>query len=368
MGQVLRSSTLRLRSPFGQTFCIALVLFSFLLIASEALVRTDQFQSRVINPEMGSRHRQFVIQLNRLNNIVAEEGSIDCIVLGNSMVWLGFDPQAFQKAFQSRAGQGLRCFNFGVDGMPAVSAGALARILAQDYQPRLLIYGTDARDYAVSKEARDAAVLLDMPWVKYRLGKFSVEGWLYEHSYLYRYRKTLRKLLQFDYRTTLRSRNFESNIATRYGFDPDPKVATYIKIPPAQYEQTGHVKYYFDLLSDYRIFPEDFYGLEQILSLNSSVLQVIVIEMPVPDTYLGFFGNEKKDYQLFIEQVGGFSKSKQVPFWQTTPLKLIPDDGWVDYSHLNTNGARIFSEWLGKKVGEAVAQGIISNPILQAKR
>jgi hypothetical protein len=43
-------------------------------------------------------------------------------------------------------------------------------------------------------------------------------------------------------------------------------------------------------------------------------------------------------------------------------LNLIPDDGWADLDHLNEKGALVFSEWLGTRVGEAVEQGVLSNP------
>jgi hypothetical protein len=34
-----------------------------------------------------------------------------------------------------------------------------------------------------------------------------------------------------------------------------------------------------------------------------------------------------------------------------------PELGWMDYSHLNTTGAEIFSIWLGEEVGIAEVQG-----------
>jgi hypothetical protein len=46
-------------------------------------------------------------------------------------------------------------------------------------------------------------------------------------------------------------------------------------------------------------------------------------------------------------------------FLETTRLDLIPDDGWADYSHLNSKGAVIFSKWLGKQLGKAVMDGQI---------
>jgi hypothetical protein len=66
-----------------------------------------------------------------------------------------------------------------------------------------------------------------------------------------------------------------------------------------------------------------------------------------------FFGNGENDYQRFIVQMNELSELHQVPFWQTESLDLIPDNGWVDYSHMNATGAKVFSSWLGQQVGEA---------------
>jgi hypothetical protein len=92
--------------------------------------------------------------------------------LGSSTVDVGFDPDAFQMGYQEVAGRDIRCFNFGIDASSSISAAVLTGILIEDYHPRLLIFGTDARDYAVLREEPDTAVVLDTPWVRYRQGYF----------------------------------------------------------------------------------------------------------------------------------------------------------------------------------------------------
>jgi len=139
-------------------------------------------------------------------------------------------------------------------------------------------------------------------------------------------------------------------------------VGTHIRTPPDPQDDSHQVGYLFGLLFDYKIRPENLAGLGQIASLNGPSLQVVIVEMPVPDTYVHFFGNGNDDYQRFIEQVSNLAAANGIQFWQTSPLQLIPDDGWVDYCHMNTKGARIFSEWLGRRVGEKVIQGVILDP------
>ena len=355
----MKEQTLRLKLPFGQTLGLALILFSLLLGAGEVLTRTRVFKSHFIADARGTRHNQFELQLGRLETIVAIEGSIDCIFLGNSMVWNGFDPEAFAQAYRHRTGQNLRCFNFGVDGMPVISAGALAQILVHDYRPKLLIYGTDARDYAVTREAEDTTVLLDTPWLRYRLGQFSFEGWLYEHSHLYRYRETLGHIMRFEKRYLVVIGAYALN-RDNYGFGGDEKVGSFVSTPPDHHSDMGAVQYYSGLLSDYKMLPENLVGLEQIVRNTRDGTQVLVIGMPVPETYFYFFGNGEQDYQSFLAGVRDVTEANAAPFWPTTALHLIPDDGWVDYSHLNTKGAQIFSTWLGQQLGEAAEQGLIA--------
>jgi len=88
-------------------------------------------------------------------------------------------------------------------------------------------------------------------------------------------------------------------------------------------------------------------------------MQVILVEMPVSDGLYYFFGDREKDYKQFLARVGERAALHHVPFWQTEPLDFIPDNGWVDYSHLNQTGAEIFSTWLGQQVGRAEHQGSI---------
>jgi len=332
------------------------------LVLGEALVRVPAFQAHVVANKKGGRHRQFELQLGRLETAVARDGPIDCIILGNSMVWYGFDPQAFAQAYQRQTGREIRCFNLGVDGLPAVGAGALAPILAADYKPSLLIYGTSARDYVVSQESYYARSLLEMAWLQYRLGQFSIRGWFYDHSRLYQYSETLGHLIRFEKRYLLLIEPTAS-FNNRYGFYGNNRETKSVDRTPDPQSPEREVQGLFEQLSDYRMLPENLTGLEQVMAQNSRGTQVLIVEMPVPPTYLHFFGNGKQDYQRFIDQVDTVVASRAIRFWPTTQLLLIPDDGWTDYSHLNVRGGQVFSRWLGEKVGSAVVQGKLRSPV-----
>jgi hypothetical protein len=347
----LKSETLRLTKPFGKTIWLMLIWLIIFLSAAELLARWEVFQTTLTPPNMGSRHYQLGHKLTLLE-AAAQQGPIDCLMVGSSVTDLGFDPAAFEKGFQSVTGQRIRCFNFGIDAGSTASTAALVQILIEGYRPRLLIFGTDARDYAVSPSDPDAAVVLDSPWVKYHRGDFSLEGWLLDHAYLYRYRQHLSRLARFHFEDTLWSQtklNFEIR---PNGFTPINKVSTYINDPPDPQDDSYEVTYYKRIYTDYQILDDNLTAFEEILSYNNAATQVFVIEMPISDGLYYFFGNGTTDYDRFITQVSELSLRYQVPFWRTEPLDAIPDDGWYDYSHMNIIGAAIFSTWLGQQVGE----------------
>ena len=104
---------------------------------------------------------------------------------------------------------------------------------------------------------------------------------------------------------------------------------------------------------------ENLEGLESIMAYTDLGISVILVEMPVADGLYYFFGNRESDYNRFVARVDAVASRDQVPFWQTEPLDFIPDNGWVDYTHLNRTGAEIFSTWLGQQVGKAERQGSI---------
>lgn len=326
---------------------------------AEYTARVGFFQAILTPPTMGSRHYQLGHKLMLLDAQLKRNGGIDCIVIGSSMVDVGFDPRAFGQAYQEVTGRDLRCFNFGIDASSATSTATLVQILIEDYHPRLLIFGTDPRDYAITSVERGPAVILDTVWVKHRLGRFSLEGWLLEHFYLYRYRPHLGRLVRFNFENTLWSNtkiNFE---ILPNGFTPLDKVSAYINDPPKLEDDSYEVRYYNAIYSPYQILDENLAALEKIMDYNGRGTQVIVVEMPVTDGLYYFFGNGEKDYNRFVERMDTLAGLHQIPFWRTEPLDSIPDNGWADYSHLNTTGAEIFSTWLGQQAGRAETQGSI---------
>jgi hypothetical protein len=345
----MTNRTLHLTKSSYRTLTLALLVLGVLIGFAEIVLRQQAVQSLLTAPSLNSRHRQFEVQWHRLETLTKSGKKVSCIVLGSSMVWRGFDPLAYENGFESQTGDELICFNFGVDGLTPLTAGVLSKILVEAYHPNLLIYGTSARDYAVPQDAENNAVILEMAWIQYRLGEFNFEGWLIEHSFLYRYRRHINDLLHVFTRDALPEKS--ATISNRYGFDPDDTVGDSVRFPPNSDHDDYLVQSYFRLLRDYSMRQENIAGFDDLLSQKDNGTTVVVVEMPVPQTYFYFFGNGVIGYQKFLDLILSATRTNQIIFLRTSCFNSIPDDGWVDYAHLNTKGASIFSESLGIKVG-----------------
>jgi len=165
--------------------------------------------------------------------------------------------------------------------------------------------------------------------------------------------------MRLNFEGTLQSQTKSNFPILSNGFTPINKVATYINRAPDPEDTSFEVTYYSSIYSSYQLLDENLVALGSIMSLNRSTTQILVLEMPVSNGLYYFFGQGKTDYNRFVSQVGELANLHHVPFWRTEPIDLIPDDGWSDYSHLNTKGAEIFSVWLGRQVAEAENQGMI---------
>jgi hypothetical protein len=332
-----------------KTLLLTLPFLALFLGIGEVIMRQQFVQAYLDTPTLNSSHRHLERQWHRLETLTKLGVSIDCIALGNSMILNGFDPQIFGQSFESSSGRKLSCFNFGVDALTPVSAAALAQILVETYHPQLLIFGTDARDFAIPKDSGETTVITNMAWIKYRQGAFNVEGWLVEHSYFYRYRHRLADLVRLSL-----NKRYETD-DHKYGYEPQETVVE-VTTPPDPNDPSYHVQYYYRTLSNYTVQPDNSEALADIVK-EKVYTEVVVVEMPVPETYFYFFDYPEADYESFMDTLRTITANNQVLLLETTREDLIPDDKWMDYSHVNQKGAILFSEWLGQELGQALVDG-----------
>jgi len=352
------SKSFVVQKPNWRILWLTMVFIVGYFTLGELFFRLDSVQAELTGPRVGSRHRQFEIQIARLEKLIQDGEPIDCIFLGNSMIWLGVNTLVVDQAFQQKTGQDIHCFNFGVSALPASSAGQIAQMLVKKYHPKILIYGTFARDYAIPADAEDAYVVSDTPWLKYQNGEFNLPGWLYAHSRVFQYKGHMRDFLLMNYLEDV----FVPRDAPRYeayGLDPKYDIRVDVRTSPdfESKDNRDPVKW----LDHYAIQHENLEGLRRIVQQADYGVQVIVIEMPFYETALEFFPNGRQDYETYVQQVDSITASSLTSFWRVDEQPVLAPENWWDYFHLNLQGADLFSEWLGSQLADEYLSGNLTH-------
>jgi len=336
-----KPSTLRLRFPFGQTLLLAFLILVLLSALLEVTARQflDDYPTAV-----GSANLDLDVKIYALDQLLAEKGHVDCIFFGSSVVLNGIDPDRFALTYRDQTGEDLICYNFGMLALTARTAGVLSEILVERYPPRLLVYGLTIRDLAAG--ASDAnRIYQDVtrtPWIRYQRGELDVEGWLAEHSSAYRHYLAYRSWMS----PTFASRLSDFTGAPSSGYFP-------FRATRALDWNQIEAPVYFE---DFQIDPADWQGFEQLLATAGT--QLVLLEMPLPAQLLAQFSGGPAAYEAVIASFAAAAEEHQVPLWTTTPLNLIPDNGWAeDAHHLNNSGAQLFSAWLAEQIAQVVTDG-----------
>ncbi|HEX3053651.1 MAG TPA: hypothetical protein VHP83_23530 [Aggregatilineaceae bacterium] len=336
-----KSSTLRLRFPFGQTLLLAFLILVLLSALLEVAARQflDDYPTAI-----GSANLDLDVKIYALDQLVAEKGRVDCIFFGSSVVLNGIDPDRFALTYREQTGEDLICYNFGMLALTARTAGVLSEILIERYHPRLLVYGLTIRDLAAG--ASDAnRIYQDVtrtPWIRYQRGEFDVEGWLADHSHAYRHYLAYRSWIS-------------PTFASRLSDFTDAPPSGYVPFHATRALDWNQIEapLYFE---HFEIDPADWQGFEQLLATAGT--QLVLLEMPLPSQLLAKFSGGAEAYAASIDSFAAAAAAKQVPLWTTTHLNLIPDEDWAeDAHHLNNAGAQIFSAWLAEYLAQAVEHG-----------
>ncbi len=306
----------------------------------EGLARWSAVQAWLPPPSVGSRSLQFDVQLDRLERFAAG-GGVDCLFIGSSIVHLGINPTVVSQTYNEATGRPLRCFNFGVWGMDAATAGVLGPLLVEAYDVPILIYTTAARDYLPDPEA---AKLLDNPWVSNRSGRATPATWLVEHSVALRTLGALVNRVHVDNQWVQKVMDVDRYTQTD-GYYRETGLGN-VSTPPDL--SSPEEQLYVWMLSDYAVHPAALAGLEQLVALQATGRQVLLVEAPMHPSILSFLPQGEEDYQAFSDQAQAIGERAGVPLlWGGTLPQRIPDAGWSDRFHLNTVGADQFSAQVG---------------------
>jgi hypothetical protein len=346
--------TLRLKLPVGQTLFLTLIWIILAGIVIELPARSSLAGEFLPAQGLGSAHRQFEIQSDRLIKRAEAAGGIDCLFIGNSHILRAIDPAAIEAQYKEKTGQSIRCQNFGLRGASVQLTGQLAAILSEKYHPKLIVLGLAMLDMDQSLAGKGDKNILKSPWMEYQSGKFSPEGFLIDHSYGYRYylgfNNTYFSTVQL---TDADGAAFDGNIQAN-GFNPSPNIFRPEELTAAAIEK---------IRATYESIQMDdgtLQGLDQILALSRTGVEILVVEMPVAPFVLELSPLIRENHARYIETLTAKTTEYNKIFWQTQGLALIPADGWSDHNHLNGAGADLFSRWLGDQIAQAVLNGTLN--------
>lgn len=323
-------------APFSYgIFLNAFVAFLLVTLIGEFVLRFDCVRGFLPSPNYGSGSPEFGIKLRKADLLYTQKGKIDCIFMGSSVMDADVDPEIFNSEYYALTHQELICFNFSLAGFPPSSAYDVAQFLVKRYQPKVIFYGVAPGEFTPRFNNRP---VYSTEWVSFHNSLFSIEGWLLETSFTYRYSLPLmRYVFISDYRRLYNA--FEKRLS-RHGHD---RLENSLTIGPISIGDTP-----------YKIDPESFRGYQGLINLNSSSTKIIIIEEPLhPIVFPNYLHGGEEAYQKdFLQPVLSELFSRQIDFWATNPdvaRLLSVDTAWADAAHLNFSGAEIFSRWLARQ-------------------
>ena len=337
------------RASFRVFLLFCIVFFVGLLIILEGGARLPILQKFSPFRSVDNSDYQFEIKWFRLQDYVKENGGVDILFVGSSLVNTGIDPSVVEKTYASLTGAVPRMFNFGVEGMTIAPTSALVQILISHYHPVLIVCVTEMRDYiAGNGRAYETNLMVD-PWFSYQRGQFTFSGWLLDKSAALQHYLPYRDWMRAGFPDLI------SNYIKRYqntasdGYEADLMIGTNIDVPPdpANPEDAKYLIYN----GNYQIDPFRIEDLQKIITFSQSQgTKVLVIEMPVHPTAYAYFGGLTV-HQQFQQTISSLVNNQGGTFLPAEScLSSIPLAGRSNRWHLNYIGAPPFSQCLGQQL------------------
>jgi len=354
--------TLKISRPRNPALLYGAILFVLACIVGEMLARTPFVQARIPYQAYGTNHTQLELQLNILDKFVRENGAPDCFIFGSSQAFREVDPIAFARAYEAAGGEHVTCYNFGVTGSQIWTTSILNKILIQKYHPRLVVIGTSFLDYTEGREFQIDERFKENDWLEFQTSKFTLGGWLTEHSYAWRALTLLSYAAPYGmrYSEVLReARKWDGEIAES-GFAISQK-----SIDPSVPVETGFVKNLQQEFGNFGVSERNLSALEETIAFSQQAgAQALLAEMTYHPALLELKdqkGNPRVDKEPILSFIGkvnarlnDIAARHEIVFLEFDPNVSLPETGWFDLYHLNRVGAEVFSQWLGGQAAQVL--------------
>lgn len=339
MPPIFARDTLQLKiakpSPFLRGILYFFLTIPLVLLAAEVVARSSLGTS-LPAPSVNADSFLFDAKIYALENQFRREGRLDCLFLGSSVANSDIDPAVIEQIYHEQTGETIHCYNLGLPALTLENATPIAEAVIARFHPKIIIYAILPRD--VHDVIANVNYLEKIDWVTYNRGAPSLNGWLVNHSYGWRYFLTWRYWLMTPNRAKMAE---ETQWLTQKGFQPaqdtrDPYLPNLTMTPERLREAWDD--------------PRQAQAVERFLALRQKGVRIIFLEGPAyhePDasdseTWLAY----ENDYLPTLVQI---LEANNIPFWRTDSLAVqFPKAQWYDWLHLNQDGASAFSQWLGE--------------------
>jgi hypothetical protein len=340
-------------SPATMTLAGSVVALIFFAALAEMAARAPFVRRSLPAPHLGIGYWFLDLKLDRLQRF-SEQGPVDVLFTGHSTVDAGIDPQAFNRSFHAVTGKKIRSFNLGIAKLDLPSLALLLRIVAGRSRPALVIAGFLPEDLLEDMRSGRVDTLGSTPWVRQRLDRSNLEGWLADHSAAYRYFLRFRLWLQqpkFSRSITAKDRNMAADgyriIRNTHVISGEKKEASERPAPSRHaYRQAS---------------PRLLAALDGIMHFCARQgIEIVWVEMPLhrtDDFVSGVAGQLRRQLAARaaerIRRHGGL-------FIRSGFVDVQADAFWSQRNHLNSIGADRFSSSLGKEIGQAFSPGAMA--------
>jgi len=323
-------------------------IFLCVIILLEFVARTSWAQTTFPYRSVGNTDYQFEIKWFRLQEYVKQNGGVDVIVLGSSLVNTGIDPDFIAQAYYKQTGIPLRIFNFGSEGLTIAPNSVNARIIVNKYHPALLIYVTEMRDYIATVGLSYQQSFLSNPWIKYQQGNFDPTGWLIDHSMALQSYLPYRNWMRADFPQFIYSYLYRNRNTTSSGYEPELATGQNIDLPPNPNDPNEAEN--FQSTANYQVAPSRLENLQSILSLKQEQgTKILIVEMPVHPTFYFYVGGDAV-HQQFQQTISSIVSTNGGSFIPAEKCIDIPLKGRANRWHLNYLGAPVFSTCVGQQL------------------
>jgi hypothetical protein len=353
--------SLRIKFPFGITFLFAIGWLVLLIGGLEIIARQPGIQAKLPAQGFGSAHRQFEVQLDRLGKRYRAEGQIDCLIIGNSHAARGINPEFIETSIAEKMGEDIICQNFGLNSIDMRLAQEITTILVNEYHPRFIILAVSYMDFDNKLGGLGNPSIEATPWFRWKSGKPDPDGWTVDHSFAYRYYLSLHDTFfrGKSFHQDERGIPFESIYPN--GHFPSAKVFDFSNLTSAAPQDLVAKFWYLEEFGKIVIEP---FEVESFSVLLADTTPVFVVETPFLPLLYSASQESAARHNQFISLAAQLTARYNRPFLPTQGIVSIPDDGWLDFKHLNQSGAETFSQWLGEQIAgnQEFLQQIESEP------